>query len=121
MSTRLSTRAYLAVLAVAGLVLAVLAAALPHDPYIRYQTTKGTIYERTRFQYERLHFDPTPIDIVFIGSSRTAGGVDRQPSSGNSGATGSICMWPTSRSRPPAWTSASPRRAKRFARIRKSG
>jgi len=76
MHLRLSTRAYLAVLALVSVLLAVLATALPHDPYIRYQSTKGTIFERTRFLYERLHFDPTPIDVVFIGSSRTAGGVD---------------------------------------------
>jgi len=76
MHLRLSIRAYLALLGVVSLLLAVLATALPHDPYIRYQSTKGTIFERTRYLYERLHFDPTPIDVVFIGSSRTAGGVD---------------------------------------------
>ncbi len=48
---------------------------LPHDPYIRYQAMKGTIFERAKWIYERTHFDETPIDILFIGSSRTARGV----------------------------------------------
>lgn len=51
------------------------AVALPHDPYIRYQAMTGTIFERARWIYERIHFDDTPLDIVFIGSSRTARGV----------------------------------------------
>jgi len=49
--------------------------ALPHDPYIRYQAMSGTIFERVRWIYERINFDDTPIDIAFIGSSRTARGV----------------------------------------------
>ena len=48
---------------------------LPHNPYIRYQAMSGTIFERVRWTYERIHFDDTPIDIAFIGSSRTARGV----------------------------------------------
>lgn len=54
---------------------AVLATALPHDPYIRFQSLKGTIFERVEWMYERIHFDPTPADVVFLGSSRTARGV----------------------------------------------
>ena len=49
---------------------------LPHDPYIRYQVMQGTIFERATWMYERLHFDPTPVDIVLVGSSRTARGID---------------------------------------------
>lgn len=51
------------------------AAALPHDGYIRYQAMSGTIFERVRWAYERTHFDDAPVDIAFIGSSRTARGV----------------------------------------------
>jgi len=51
------------------------AVSLPHDPYIRYQAMKGTIFERAKWIYERSHFDDAPIDILFIGSSRTARGV----------------------------------------------
>lgn len=50
------------------------AIALPHDTYIRYQAMSGTIFERVQWIYERLHFDEAPIDIAFIGSSRTARG-----------------------------------------------
>lgn len=48
---------------------------IPHDPYVRWQSLNGTIFHRAEFHYERLHFDPTPVDVVFIGSSRTASGV----------------------------------------------
>lgn len=50
--------------------------ALPHDPYIRYQAFQGTIYDRLAWVYERLAFDPTPIDVLFVGSSRTARGAN---------------------------------------------
>ncbi|MEL6919562.1 MAG: hypothetical protein AAFO77_00865 [Pseudomonadota bacterium] len=49
-------------------------AALPHDGYIRYQAMSGTIFERVGWVYERIHFDDAPVDIAFIGSSRTARG-----------------------------------------------
>jgi len=49
---------------------------LPHDPYIRYQTLAGTLHERAAWIYERIHFDPAPIDILFVGPSRMASGVD---------------------------------------------
>ena len=45
---------------------------LPHDRYIRYQQP-GLLQSylfRTRWVYERIHFDKTPIDIAVIGSSR---------------------------------------------------
>jgi hypothetical protein len=49
---------------------------LPHDPYIRYQTLRGTFHERAVWVYERIHFDPTPIDVLLVGPSRMATGVD---------------------------------------------
>ncbi len=51
------------------------AIALPHDPYIRYQAMADTIFARADWIYERIHHDDTPIDVLFIGSSRTARGV----------------------------------------------
>lgn len=71
----LSLRAAFAVLALTVLVLSVLTVALPHDPYIRYQSLKGTIFDRVSWIYERIHFDETPVDVVFVGSSRTARGM----------------------------------------------
>lgn len=68
-------RATLAILGIA-LVAAVATLALPTNPYQRYQLLHGTIHARAQWIYERIHFDPTPIDVVVIGSSRTGAGVD---------------------------------------------
>ena len=64
-------------LALLGTVLVLTGAvlALPHDPYIRYQSLNDTIYNRAQWIYERIHHDPEPIDVVFIGSSRTGAAV----------------------------------------------
>jgi hypothetical protein len=66
------------VLIMVGLAVSLLAGTilLPHDPYIRYQTLRGTLHERAAWIYERIHFDPTPIDVLFVGPSRIASGVD---------------------------------------------
>lgn len=63
---------------VVGFVVALLVAtiALPHDPYIRYQLLRNTLHARAVWVYERIHFDPTPIDVVIVGPSRSASGVD---------------------------------------------
>lgn len=52
------------------------AIALPHDPYIRYQSFNDTIFDRLSWVYDRLAHDDTPIDVLFVGSSRTARGAD---------------------------------------------
>jgi hypothetical protein len=44
---------------------------LPENDYQRWRLVDGTIYDRLRWMYERMHFDPTPIDIAIVGSSRT--------------------------------------------------
>jgi hypothetical protein len=44
---------------------------LPHDKYLRYQALNDAQAPTTYWIYERIHFDPTPIDIAFIGTSRT--------------------------------------------------
>lgn len=48
---------------------------LPHDRYHRFQTHDNVTTRKSDWVYERLHFDPTPIDIALIGTSRTAGGI----------------------------------------------
>lgn len=53
-----------ALLAVAVLML------LPVNRYYQWQQGDGTILFRARWIYERIHFDPTPIDAAAIGSSR---------------------------------------------------
>jgi hypothetical protein len=45
--------------------------ALPHDKYLRYQAPNDPKAPNSYWIYERIHFDPTPIDIAFIGTSRT--------------------------------------------------
>lgn len=67
-------RTALGVLLVA-LLAAVAAACLPDNPYQRWQLLDGTIHNRARWIYERIHFDPQPIDVVLIGPSRMGAGV----------------------------------------------
>ncbi|RBP17755.1 hypothetical protein DFR50_102248 [Roseiarcus fermentans] len=68
-------RKILVVLAVA-LASAAVAAFLPDDPYQRWQLLDGTIHANARWIYERIHFDPKPIDVVFLGPSRMGAGVN---------------------------------------------
>ena len=49
---------------------------LPHNRFIRFQTLRGTLHERAEWVYERIHDDPTPIDVLIVGSSRTAAALD---------------------------------------------
>lgn len=52
------------------------AGSLPDDPYQRWQLLDGTIHANASWIYERSVFDPTPIDVVFLGPSRTLAGVN---------------------------------------------
>lgn len=49
--------------------------AIPHDRYIRWQDMRDEAWARLGWIYERIHFDRTPIDIAFIGTSHTMNGV----------------------------------------------
>lgn len=55
---------------------AVAAGFLPDRPYQRFEQLDGTEQSAARWIYERVHDDPTPIDIAFFGSSRVAASVD---------------------------------------------
>lgn len=57
---------------VAGLMISL---SLPSSPYIRYQQSAGTILFHSKWIYERIHDDPTPIDVAVIGTSRFEAGV----------------------------------------------
>jgi hypothetical protein len=70
-----ATRKALAILIVA-FGLAAGTAALPDNEYQRWQLLDGTIHARARWIYERSRFDPTPIDVAFVGPSRTGAAVD---------------------------------------------
>jgi len=65
----------MAVLGVA-LAAAVAVCLLPENPYQRWQLLDGTIHGRARWIYERTHFDPTPIDVAFVGPSRMGTGIN---------------------------------------------
>lgn len=49
---------------------------LPTDRYQQWQLLNGTMHERSKWMYERIHYDPKPIDVVFVGSSRFVLGID---------------------------------------------
>ncbi|PBN41699.1 hypothetical protein [Sphingobium sp. D43FB] len=48
---------------------------LPFDRYIAWQQSAGTQMFHSRWIYERLNFDPSPIDVAIIGSSRLESGM----------------------------------------------
>jgi hypothetical protein len=48
---------------------------LPDNLYYRYQQLDETIYSAVRTSFERMHFDPTPIDVVIFGDSGAQRGV----------------------------------------------
>lgn len=72
----LPVRASLALIFAGFFGLCAAAIALPHDPYIRWQSLNDTIFWRMGYFYERLHFDRAPVDVVVIGSSRSQFGID---------------------------------------------
>lgn len=65
-------------LAILGIALAVAAglSLLPDNPYQRWKLLAGTIHARSQWIYERSHFDPQPVDVVFLGPSRIGAGVN---------------------------------------------
>jgi len=71
-------RAFRKILFVLGVAFAcgVVASLLPQNPYQRWQLLDGTIHANARWIYERNHFDPTPIDVAFIGPSRMGAAVN---------------------------------------------
>ena len=48
---------------------------LPHERYYRFQAHDNVTTRKADWIYERLHFDPTPVDVALIGTSRMAGGL----------------------------------------------
>ncbi len=68
-------RRLLGIIGVATLV-AVAVSALPDVPYMRFATLDRTIQNRIRWIYERVHFDPAPIDVAVIGPSRSGAAVN---------------------------------------------
>ena len=52
------------------------AAFLPDNRYVRFSDLHEEAVLKAAWIYERIHFDPTPIDIVFVGTSHTVFGID---------------------------------------------
>lgn len=61
---------FLALLAICFMSYCVLSYLLPHDRYVRYQQLAESDLFRSRWVYERIHYDKTPIDVAIIGDSR---------------------------------------------------
>ncbi len=72
---RLNWIGRLAAIGGVALAAAVGAAALPDNPYQRWQLIENTLYANATWSYERIHFDPAPIDVAIIGSSRAQLGI----------------------------------------------
>jgi hypothetical protein len=72
----LSARAFLGIVGVVFLTCFALTLALPHDTAIRYRSFQDTIFDRLGWIYDRIANDPTPIDVLVIGPSREARGVN---------------------------------------------
>jgi hypothetical protein len=49
---------------------------LPHDRYIRFQSLTDVQVVKAGWIYERIHYDPSPIDVMFVGTSHTVYGID---------------------------------------------
>lgn len=75
MERPLSPFVFLAALALAALVVMGGSVLLPHDRYYRFQAHDSGTTRKADWIYERLHFDPAPVDVALIGTSRTAGGL----------------------------------------------
>jgi hypothetical protein len=76
MALRLRPLRSAAAIFLGALVISAVACALPDDPYQRWQLLDGTIHANARWIFERIHFDPTPIDVAIVGPSRTQADVD---------------------------------------------
>lgn len=49
---------------------------LPDNRYVRFKNLTEPEVVKAGWIYERIHFDPSPIDVVFVGTSRTVAGID---------------------------------------------
>lgn len=49
---------------------------LPNTAYVRWQSVKTEAFARLGWMYERVHYDKTPLDIAFLGTSHTLNGID---------------------------------------------
>ncbi len=76
--TNLSPSHFLQIALVSALAALIAACALPHDRNLRFHSLTDSAVVKAGWIYERIHFDPTPIDVVFIGTSHTVFGIDSE-------------------------------------------
>ena len=76
--TRLSASHFFGIAFTTALALLVAVCTLPHVRYLRFQALTEKEVVKAGWIYERIHFDPTPIDVVFIGTSHTVFGIDSE-------------------------------------------
>ena len=74
----MSAPRFLLLIGLATLVALAGLALLPQDRYQRFAeaATESKHYLRIKWIYERIHFDETPIDVAFIGTSHTQSAID---------------------------------------------
>ncbi len=63
---------------IVALGLNILVCLLPNDPYQRWQLVDGTVFEPLRSYFERIHFDPRPVDVAIVGPSKAMLGLSAQ-------------------------------------------
>jgi hypothetical protein len=65
-------------LAISGVAMSIIAALclLPHDRYVRFLSVTDPVAVKQGWIYERIHYDPSPIDVVFIGTSHSVFGIN---------------------------------------------
>ncbi|HKU63650.1 MAG TPA: hypothetical protein VJQ06_01205 [Rhizomicrobium sp.] len=67
---------FFGIMLAAALAALIAACALPHDSYLRWRSISDQAVVKAAWIYERIHFDPSPIDVVFIGTSHSVFGID---------------------------------------------
>lgn len=72
----LSPLAYLGLMAAAALVMITAICLLPHSRLVRFNNMTEPAVVKAGWIYERIHHDQTPIDVMFIGTSRSVFGVN---------------------------------------------
>lgn len=75
MEKQLSPTAFVFAAFVFTLTLLGVSVVAPQDPYYRWQEHNSGTTRKADWIYERLHFDPEPIDVALIGTSRTGNGL----------------------------------------------
>jgi len=72
----LSPLAYLGLMAGAMVLILVGICLLPHSRLARFNSLTEPAVIKPGWIYERIHHDRTPLDVVFIGTSRSVFGVN---------------------------------------------